>query len=389
MWSGVARAEPPRHLLNRHYYFDLMVGGKIMKAWKIEKLGGKLSYVDVPIPEVRPGSVLIRVQSQSLMSYLKPYVEGKLAAYRAPENFVPGGNAIGTIEGVGADVWHLKKGQLVVTSSHLVARENVREPGQILIGVTSPGGVGDELQRSWKDGTLAEYALLPAGNITPIDGLDHFDSTQLTAITRCIVPFGGLVRGRLTTGETIIVNGASGAYGSAAVLVALAMGASRVVAAGRKKETLDELANVGGPRVIPVLLKGDIAKDIEALRAASGGGADLAFDQVGNAKDPNSTLAALGSLYRWGRIVLMGSSTSPIPIDYMQVMFNNLEIIGNFMHSQNAYLQLLALVRSGQLDITPIKPKVFSLADLLEAMEYAGKAESLELVVVTSSNRKS
>jgi alcohol dehydrogenase len=105
--------------------------------------------------------------------------------------------------------------------------------------------------------------------------------------------------------------------------------------------------------------------------------------------DPNSTLAALGSLYRWGRIVLMGSSTSPIPIDYMQVMFNNLEIIGNFMHSQNAYLQLLALVRSGQLDITPIKPKVFSLADLLEATEYAGKAESLELVVVTSSNRKS
>lgn len=360
-----------------------------MKAWKIDHLGGQLSYVDVPIPEVRPGSVLIRVQSQSLMSYLKPYVEGKLAAYRAPENFVPGGNAIGTIEGVGADVWHLKKGQLVVTSSHLVARENVREPGQILIGVTSPGGVGDELQRSWKDGTLAEYALLPTGNVTPIDGLDHFDSTQLTAITRCIVPFGGLVRGRLATGETIIVNGASGSYGSAAVLVALAMGASRVVAAGRKKETLDELANVGGPRVIPVLLKGDVTKDIEALRAAAGGGADLAFDQVGNAKDPNSTLAALGSLYRWGRIVLMGSSTSPVPIDYMQVMFNNLEIIGNFMHAQNAYLPLLALVRSGQLDITPIKPKVFSLTDLLEAMEYAGKAESLELVVVTSSNRKS
>jgi alcohol dehydrogenase len=185
------------------------------------------------------------------------------------------------------------------------------------------------------------------------------------------------------------VNGASGAYGSAAVLVALAMGASRVVAAGRKKETLDELVIAGGSRVVPVLLQGDVAKDIEALRTAAGGGADLAFDQVGNAKDPNSTLAALGSLYRWGRIVLMGSSTAPIPIDYLQVMFNNLEIIGNFMHSQNAYLPLLTLVRSGQLDISPIKPIVFSLPDLLDAMEYAGKAESLELVIVTSANRKS
>jgi len=102
-----------------------------MKSWKIDRLGGKLSFVDVPIPEVRPGSVLVRVQSQALMSYLKPYVEGKLPAYRAPEDFTPGGNAIGTVEAVGADVWHLKKGQRVVTSSYLVARENVAPPSLI------------------------------------------------------------------------------------------------------------------------------------------------------------------------------------------------------------------------------------------------------------------
>jgi alcohol dehydrogenase len=283
----------------------------------------------------------------------------------------------------------LKRGQRVVTSSHLVARENVREPGQILIGVTSPGGVGDELQQSWKDGTLAEYTLLPAETVTPIEGLDHHSLPQLTTITRCIVPFGGLMRGRLTAGETLVVNGASGAYGSAAVLVALAMGAGRIVAAGRKKETLEELAKAGGSRVIPVVLQGDVAKDTEALRSAADGGADLAFDQVGNAKDPNSTLAALGSLYRWGRIVLMGSSVAPISINYMQMMFNNLEIIGNFMHAQNAYLPLLSLVRSGQLDMSPIKPKVFSLPDLWQAMEYAGNAESLELVVVTSAQSES
>jgi hypothetical protein len=140
---------------------------RTMKAWKLDRLGGKLGFVDAPVPEVRPGSVLIRVETQSLMSYLKPYVEGALKAYRAPEDFTPGGNAIGVIEAVGADVWHLKTGQRVVASSHLVARENVQEPGQILIGVTSPGGVGDALQRSWKDGTLAEYALFPGQAVTP------------------------------------------------------------------------------------------------------------------------------------------------------------------------------------------------------------------------------
>jgi alcohol dehydrogenase len=114
---------------------------------------------------------------------------------------------------------------------------------------------------------------------------------------------------------------------------------------------------VPGVRSGSVLVR---VEDIAALRSAAGGGAHLAFDMVGNAKDPNSTLAALGSLYRWGRLVLMGSITTPIPINSPLMMFNNLEIIGIFMHAQNAYLPLLALLRSGQLNTSPIKPKVFT-----------------------------
>ena len=69
-----------------------------MKAWQIDRLGGKLSFNDIAIPEVSPGSVLVRVETQTLMSYPKDFVEGKLPAYRAPDNFFPGGNAIGIIE---------------------------------------------------------------------------------------------------------------------------------------------------------------------------------------------------------------------------------------------------------------------------------------------------
>lgn len=354
-----------------------------MKAWKLDRLGGTLAFVDVPVPQVRPGSILLRVETQSLMSYLKPYVDGALRAYRAPEHFVPGGNAIGIVEAVGADVWHVRPGLRVVASSHLVARENVSEPGQILIGVTSPDAIGDRLQQSWKDGTLAEYALFPAQAVTPIEGLDDHDLPRLTAVTRCVVPYGGLVRGRLAAGETVVVNGATGAYGTAGVMVALAMGAVRVVAAGRNADMLSELARVAGPRVRPVALCGTVARDAAALRTAAGGGAHLAFDMVGHASDPNSTLAALGALHRGGRLVLMGSSAVPVPLDYLQVMFNNWEIIGNFMHAQDAYLPLLALVRSGLLDLGPIRPQVFALADLERAMAAAGRAGSFDLVVVT------
>jgi len=77
-------------------------------------------------------------------------------------------------------------------------------------------------------------------------------------------------------------------------------------------------------------------KDAAALREAAGGGAEIAFDMVGGAANPSSTLAALNSLWRGARLVLMGSMTVDLPVSYMQLMNNSLEIIGNFMHPADA-----------------------------------------------------
>ncbi|HWK43496.1 MAG TPA: alcohol dehydrogenase catalytic domain-containing protein [Stellaceae bacterium] len=266
-----------------------------MKAWRLERLGGELSLKDVPMPEPRPGSVLVRIEASVLMSYLKPYIEGKLPVYNPPPGpFTLGTNGVGVVEAVGRDVWHLKPGQRVVLSSHFVARENVEDPAQILIGLTSGAGA-EPVLADWPDGTLAEYALMPVEAVTPVDGLDHLDATHLAAVSRCVVPYGGLLRGRLAVGETLVVNGATGAYGTAAVLLGIAMGAARVIAAGRKPAALEAVAHAGGPRVSTVALTGDVQADAGTLRAASGGGAHMAFDMVGQAGDPNSQLHTRGT----------------------------------------------------------------------------------------------
>jgi len=359
-----------------------------MKAWRLDGLGGDLRFEDVPVPEARPGSVLVRVEASSLMSYIKAYVAGALPAYHAPNGaFTPGGNGVGVIEAVGRDVWRLKPGQRVMMSSHFVSAERVADPAQLLIGVTSFGAESEAMQADWPNGTLADYALFPAAAVTPADDLGDVDPAQLAVVSRCAIPYGGLLRGRLAAGETLIVTGASGAYGSAAVLAALAMGAGRVIAAGRNAGALDILASAGGARVRPVTLSGDVQADTAALRAASEGGAQLAFDMVGQARDPNATLAALGALRRGGRLVLMGSMTAPLPVSYMQLMANDLEIIGQFMYPPDAYRRLLDLLRAGRLDISPIVPRVFPLADLPRAMEAAATVGSLECVVVRPRGR--
>lgn len=354
-----------------------------MRAWQLERLGGALELNDLPVPEPRPGSVVVRVEASSLMSYIKDYVDGKLPIYNPPKGkFIPGGNAVGVIHAVGRDVWHLKPGQRVVLSSHFVAQENVETPAQILIGITAHGPVAEEVQADWHDGALAEYALWPASAVTPAQDLDHIDSVHLAVLVRYVIPFGGLLRGRLAAGETVIISGATGAYGTAAVFVALAMGAGRVVAVGRDVRRLEAVTALAGHRVVPVAVTGEIHSDVEKIKTAAHGAAHMAFDMVGAARDPNMTLAALRSLSREGRLVLMGSMTVPLPIPYTEVMLNGWEIIGQFMYPKEPYRRLLDLVRLGQLDVSAIRPRVFSLKELPEAMQAAATAGNLECVVI-------
>jgi alcohol dehydrogenase len=353
-----------------------------MKAWQLDRLGGELRFNDVRTPEPRPGSVLVRIEASALMSYLKAYVEGKLPVYNPPPGpFTIGTNGVGVVEAVGRDVWHLKPGQRVVLSSHFVAPENVEDPAQVLIGLTSSADAAAVLA-DWPDGTLSEYALMPVAVVTPAEGLEKLDATELVTIGRYIIPFGGLLRGRLAAGETLVVNGATGAYGTAAVLLGVAMGAARVIAAGRNRDALEAVAQAGGPRVVPVTLTGKQQNDAAALRQAAGGGAHMAFDMVGQARDPNSTLAALHSLRRGGRLVLMGSMTTDLPLPYTAVMLNSWEVIGQFMYPASAYRRLLDLLRSRLLDISAIRPRVFPLADLPMAMEAAATAGNLECIVM-------
>jgi alcohol dehydrogenase len=354
-----------------------------MKAWRLSRLGGSLTYEDVPVPEVRPGSVLVKIESTALMSYMKAYVEGRLPPYHAPDGtFTPGGNCVGVVQDVGKDVWHLRPGQRVLLSSLFRSTENVADPARILMGVTSFGGESEAMQADWPNGSLAEYSLLPASALVPAEGFDTVAPATLSAVTRFVVPYGGLIRGRLAAGETLIVNGATGAYGSAAVLLALAMGAGRIVAAGRNANKLATISELGGKAVVPVALTGDANVDAGALRDAALGGADIAFDMVGGAQDPNSTLAALNALRGEGRLVLMGSLMVDLPVPYLPLMIRSVEIIGNFMHRPDAFRNVLALARAGHLDLSAIRPKVFPLSELVPAMDEASEAGSLEQVVM-------
>lgn len=230
-------------------------------------------------------------------------------------------------------------------------------------------------------GPFAEKTHWPAAAVTPIAELDSAPVEQAIALAKLIVPFGGLLRGRLRAGDVAIVNGATGYFGSAGVLVAQAMGAARVIAAGRNTEVLDELAQRLGPRVKAVTMTGDLQRDAKALRDATGG-ADLALDLLGQATDTATTLATLRALKRGGRLVLMGGASQPLPVSFGEMLANDWEVIGNFMYSKDAPAQIIKLAGAGLLDLAAVQTKRFALPDLPHAIDVATRMRGLDMTMV-------
>ncbi|HEY2522563.1 MAG TPA: zinc-binding alcohol dehydrogenase family protein [Streptosporangiaceae bacterium] len=352
-----------------------------MRAWLVTVPGAAPELKQIPDPVPRDGSVLVRMEASVLVSYLRPYLAGQLPGYHPPAGeFTPGTSGVGTIEAVGAQVYGLRPGQRVLLTGLVTAAENVPEPARALLAMTADPAAAPLLD-GWPHGTLADRALVPASTVTPVpDRLAAVPSPRLAVVARMLVPYGGLRRARLAAGETVIVTGATGAFGRAGVHVARALGAGTVVAAGRNPAVLDTIT--GLDRVVPVRLTGDIPADTAALRAAAGGGAACALDLIGGATSTAATRAALDALAQGGRLVLMGTATAPLDIDYTALMLTGREVIGHFMYPPQAPAEMLALAAAGLLDLAALEVAAYPLADLDAAMDAAARPGAPLVVAV-------
>ncbi|HKT95421.1 MAG TPA: alcohol dehydrogenase catalytic domain-containing protein, partial [Paraburkholderia sp.] len=178
-----------------------------MKAWMLDRPGQPLTLREAPQPQPRRGALLVGVEAVPLLSYTRQYVEGKLPYGYPPAPFSPGTNGIGRVLAVGEGVYGYRTGQRVALSPYWVADEALREPAQALLGLTAISPDSAPMLVDFPHGTLREAVEFPASTVFALDGLDDLPSAQLAALGKLVVPFGGLRRGRLAAGETVVVNG--------------------------------------------------------------------------------------------------------------------------------------------------------------------------------------
>ncbi|HMN71900.1 MAG TPA: zinc-binding alcohol dehydrogenase family protein [Rhodoblastus sp.] len=340
-----------------------------MKAAVLDAVGSPLVLRDAPAPVIGTGEVIVDVAAARVLSYMKEVLDGR-RAYLLGTPIIPGPGAIGRIRAVGPDATRLKPGDWVFVDSTVRARDDAVSPDTILQGLTAGSPEAMPLQTYFHDGSFAEQMRAPTENVTPLGAIDREGAARWCALGACLVPFGGLLAGALQPGETALISGATGHFGAAGVAVALAMGAGAVVAPGRNRAALADLARRFGARVRTVELTGDEAADVAAMKAAAGP-VDLVLDLMPPLPDARPARAAALTARPNGRVVLMGGVAADIALPYGWLMRHNITVRGQWMYPRAAPARLAALARAGLLDLSQFETTVFALDDIHAALDHA------------------
>lgn len=298
-----------------------------------------------------------------------------LSIEEVPDLVAADGQVVVDVEAAGANFVDA----LIVQGRYQLKPSLPFTPGMEVAG-TVAGTDRRVLALCWFGGYASQVAV-PEASVVPIPGsisvgqaatLVQSYATMLFALTR---------RTGVAPGEWVAVLGAGGGVGLAAVDLAKALGCNVVACAS----TADKLAAATAAGADATVAYDDDGVDLkDAIRQATGGGADVVVDPVGGAKAE----AALRALRWGGRYVVLGFASGTIPsLPANQVLLNNRTVVGvdwgawTFRDAPgNAALvgELVAMVADGRLH--PVEPLAYPLDDVaacladLEGRRVTGKA---------------
>jgi alcohol dehydrogenase len=340
-----------------------------MKAAILKAIGEPVVVEDVPEPVLGTGEVLVDIVATRVLAYAGDVLSGKRQYLFTPP-LIPGPGGVGRIAAVGLDATELKVGDWVLCDPTVRARDNPISPTIILQGLTAgdPRGLG--LQKYVPDGSWAERVRIPTENATRLGPIEPQAAKAWATLSTYLVPYGGFDAAQLTAGEIVVINGATGAFGSAGIAVALAMGAACVIATGRNREVLDGLARRFGSRVRPVQMIVDEETDRRRILEAAPGPIDCVLDLLPPAATAAQVRAALTTVRPFGRVVLMGGVHDDLAFPYAWLMRSCVTLRGQWMYSRESIPRLIALARAGVLQLDS-EVTSFDLAQVNEAISHA------------------
>jgi NADPH2:quinone reductase len=278
---------------------------------------------------------------------------------------------------------------LTVQGKYQVRPELPFTPGNEFAGIVRAVGdgvtaykTGDRVIGFTRTGAFAEQALAPSEMLMPMPPGMDFDVAAAITLTYGTSHHAIVDRGGLRSGETMLVLGAAGGVGLAAIEIGKALGA-RVIAAASSPEKL-AVCQAHGADVLIDYTKEDLR---EALKAATGGkGPDVIYDPVGGVySEP-----ALRSIAWRGRHLVVGFANGEIPrLPWNLMLLKGASVVGVFwgdfvrrepQANLAAMHQMLGWMEEGKL--RPLVSRRYALLDTAQALNDMGARKVTGKVVI-------
>lgn len=263
-----------------------------MHAWLCETTTGPQALVwrELPTPEPKPDEVRVAIRAASINFPDLLTVQGKYQV-RPELPFVPGSEFAGVVDAVGSAVTHLK-------------------PGDPVAAIGSAGGFGT-------------HACVKAAHAIPLPPGFRLEDAAAFAFTYGTSHHALIDRGQLKAGESVLVLGAAGGVGTAAVQIAKAVGA-RVIAGASTDEKCEACRAIGADATVNYSRE-DLREALKTLTA--GRGADVIYDPVGG----ELAEPAFRSIAWRGRYLVVGFAAGGIPaLPFNLPLLKGASVVGVF-----------------------------------------------------------
>jgi threonine 3-dehydrogenase len=322
---------------------------------------------DVPVPEIGPNDVLIKVRKASICGtdiHIWNWDPWSQKTIKVP--MVIGHEFMGEIAKLGDEVTGFQVGDRVSGEGHITCGHcrNCRAGKRHLCRNTVGLGVN-------RQGCFAEYVALPAFNVfrvpkeIPDDIASFFD------------PLGNAVHTALSfdlVGEDVLITGA-GPIGVMAAAISKHVGARHVVVTDLNPYRLELARKMGATRAVDVKSEtlGDVMRSLGMTE-----GFDVGMEMSGNGQ---AFRDMLGVMNHGGRVAILGIPPNEVSIDWNQVIFKGLVLKGVYGREMfETWYKMVAMLQSG-LDVAPVVTHRFPAAQYAEAFEAMRSGQSGKVIL--------
>ena len=338
-----------------------------MKALVKAKAEPGLVMMQVPVPEVGPNDVRIKIQKTAICGTdMHIWKWDEWAQKNIPVPMHVGHEYVGVIDQVGSHATGFAIGDRVTGEGHIVCGHcrNCRAGKRHLC----PNTIGVGVNRA---GCFAEWLVIPASNAfklpaeVPDDVASIFD------------PYGNAVHTALSfdlVGEDVLITGA-GPIGIMAVAVARHVGARNVVITDINPYRLELARKMGATRAVDTRTE-DLAGVMKDLGMTEG--FDVGLEMSGNA---SAFRSMIGAMVNGGRVAVLGIFPAEVTLDWSKIVFKGLFIKGIYGREMyETWYKMAAMVRSG-LELTKVITHHFPIGEFKQGFEVMGSGQSGKVVL--------